>query len=131
MFLRSTLLAARRAAASCPTTLRSLQAAPSTTASRAFSTPAAENDALPEFDTDAERAVYLKLRSALAPTALEVRDVSGGCGAMYELYIESPQFAGKNKVQQQRIVNQVLKEDIATWHGVRMTTKPSPAPQGA
>ncbi|KNE58102.1 hypothetical protein AMAG_04922 [Allomyces macrogynus ATCC 38327] len=128
MFLRSTVLAVRRAASARPATLRSLQAAaPSTTASRDFSTPAAEHETLPEFDTDAERAVYLKLRSALAPTALEVRDVSGGCGAMYELYIESPQFAGMNKVQQQRLVNQVLKEDIATWHGVRMTTKPSPA----
>ncbi|KAJ3376052.1 hypothetical protein GGF31_000118 [Allomyces arbusculus] len=127
MFLRSTVVAVRRAAAARSTTLQSLQPRQS----RLFSTPAAENDALPEFDTDAERAVYLKLRAALAPTALEVRDVSGGCGAMYELYIESPQFAGMNKVQQQRLVNQVLKEDIATWHGVRMTTKPSPAPQDA
>ncbi|KNE59297.1 hypothetical protein AMAG_03602 [Allomyces macrogynus ATCC 38327] len=131
MFLRSTVLAARRAAAARPTTLRSLQATQLAATSRTFSTPAAESAALPEFDTDAERAVYLKLRSALAPTALEVRDVSGGCGAMYELNIESPQFAGMNKVQQQRLVNQVLKEDIAKWHGVRMTTKPSPALQDA
>lgn len=33
--------------------------------------------------------------------------VSGGCGAMYEVHIESDEFRGKRTVQQHQIVNQV------------------------
>lgn len=35
------------------------------------------------------------------------RFVSGGCGAMYEIHIESDEFRGKRIVQQHQIVNQV------------------------
>ena len=31
----------------------------------------------------------------------------GGCGAMYQILIESPDFAGKRAVQQHRMVNEV------------------------
>lgn len=33
--------------------------------------------------------------------------VSGGCGAMYEIHIESDDFKGKRTVQQHQLVNQV------------------------
>ena len=33
--------------------------------------------------------------------------ISGGCGAMYEIFIESEEFRGKRQVQQHRLVNQV------------------------
>lgn len=32
---------------------------------------------------------------------------SGGCGAMYEVHIESDEFKGKRTVQQHQLVNQV------------------------
>jgi stress-induced morphogen len=32
------------------------------------------------------------LRAALAPSRLSVKDVSGGCGSMYALHVESPHF---------------------------------------
>jgi len=33
--------------------------------------------------------------------------ISGGCGAMYEIHIESDEFKGKRTVQQHQLVNQV------------------------
>lgn len=32
---------------------------------------------------------------------------SGGCGAMYEIHIESDEFKGKRTIQQHQLVNQV------------------------
>ena len=32
---------------------------------------------------------------------------SGGCGAMYEIHIESSEFKGKRTIQQHQLVNQV------------------------
>lgn len=32
---------------------------------------------------------------------------TGGCGAMYEIFVESEDFRGKRQVQQHRLVNQV------------------------
>jgi stress-induced morphogen len=54
-------------------------------------------------------------------TALQVTDISGGCGAMYEIRIES-EFKEKRTVQQHQMVNQVLKEEIKGMHGLRIFT---------
>ncbi|XP_041612757.1 bolA-like protein 3 isoform X3 [Vulpes lagopus] len=39
-------------------------------------------------------------------TAIKVTDISGGCGAMYEIQIESEEFKEKRTVQQHQMVNQ-------------------------
>ena len=53
----------------------------------------------------------------------QVQDISGGCGSMYALDIESPKFKGLTVIKQHKLVNQVLKEEIAQWHGVQLRTK--------
>lgn len=50
-------------------------------------------------------------------------DISGGCGAMYEIHIESDEFRGKRTVQQHQLVNQALKEEIQGMHGLRIFTE--------
>lgn len=55
-------------------------------------------------------------------TAIEVTDISGGCGAMYEIKIESEEFKEKRTVQQHQMVNQALKEEIKGMHGLRIFT---------
>lgn len=40
--------------------------------------------------------------------------ISGGCGAMYEVHIESDEFKGKRTVQQHQLVNQVSKKQIGS-----------------
>ncbi|XP_059798781.1 bolA-like protein 3 isoform X2 [Balaenoptera ricei] len=47
---------------------------------------------------------------------------TGGCGAMYEIQIESEEFKEKRTVQQHQMVNQALKEEIKGMHGLRIFT---------
>jgi hypothetical protein len=35
--------------------------------------------------------------------------VSGGCGAMYEIFVQAPDFKGLSVVKQHRLVNEVSK----------------------
>ena len=46
----------------------------------------------------------------------------GGCGAMYKCYIESPRFAGLNTIKQHKLVQGVLKDEIADMHGFQLKT---------
>ncbi|TKC39191.1 hypothetical protein EI555_001893, partial [Monodon monoceros] len=45
-------------------------------------------------------------------TAIKVTDISGGCGATYEIQIEMEELKEKRTVQQHQMVNQALKEEI-------------------
>lgn len=54
---------------------------------------------------------------------IEVVDISGGCGSMYEIYVETVEFKGLSMVKQHRLINEVLKEDIKQMHGLRISTK--------
>ncbi|XP_032816441.1 bolA-like protein 3 [Petromyzon marinus] len=58
------------------------------------------------------------------PNAKQVRvvDVSGGCGAMYEVHVESEEFRGKRVVMQHHMINQALKDEIKGMHGLRIFT---------
>ncbi len=47
----------------------------------------------------------------------------GGCGAMYEIYVETMDFKGLNTVKQHRLVTEALKAEIKDMHGVRIHTK--------
>ncbi|KAH9490427.1 BolA-like protein 3 [Bulinus truncatus] len=74
--------------------------------------------------TPGEKLVKSKLQEAFPEaTEIQVADVSGGCGAMYQIAIESPKFKGVPKVQQHRMVNQALAEEIKNMHGLQLTTK--------
>ncbi|XP_037066355.1 bolA-like protein 3 [Peromyscus leucopus] len=55
-------------------------------------------------------------------TAIKVTDISGGCGAIYEIKIESEELKEKRTVQQHQTVNQALKEEIKGMHGLRIFT---------
>ncbi|KAJ8719904.1 hypothetical protein PYW07_011947 [Mythimna separata] len=61
-------------------------------------------------------------------TYVSVEDISGGCGAMYEVNVEAKEFIGLSRVKQHRLVTETLKSDIAGMHGIRIhTTVPGAA----
>ncbi|CAM9681468.1 unnamed protein product [Phaeothamnion confervicola] len=66
------------------------------------------------------------LRTKLGATKAEVKDISGGCGSMFSLDVESPMFVGKSLVNQHRLVKDALKDDIANMHGLTLKTKVPP-----
>uniref|UniRef100_A0A8K9VGY4 BolA family member 3 n=1 Tax=Oncorhynchus mykiss TaxID=8022 RepID=A0A8K9VGY4_ONCMY len=62
--------------------------------------------------TDGEtRIAHILKEKFPSATSLKVVDISGGCGAMYEVHIESNEFKGKRTVQQHQLVNQVTYGD--------------------
>lgn len=56
-------------------------------------------------------------------TDIKVEDVSEGCGAMFEIYVEAPEFKGLSLVKQHKSVYEALKGEIKQIHGVYLTTK--------
>ncbi|QDS74792.1 BolA-like protein 3 [Venturia effusa] len=78
---------------------------------------------MPDHLDEKEKAIFRKLADSLRPTALEVKDVSGGCGSMYAVSITSEKFRGLAVIKQHRLVNEILGEDIKSWHGIQLRTK--------
>lgn len=76
------------------------------------------------YSTKGEQTIADKLKKAFQPTQLQVEDISGGCGSMYQINITSEAFQGKPLVKQHRMVNEVLQEDIKNMHGLQLVTKP-------
>lgn len=69
-----------------------------------------------------ELRIISKIKSGLGDTAkIEVLDLSGGCGTMLQIKVESEVFKDKSIVQQHRLVNKCIEgEDL---HGFRVETK--------
>merc|ERR1712216_484412 len=63
------------------------------------------------------------LREAIPElSTLSVTDVSGGCGAKFELIIVSQSFEGVPLLKRQRLVNDTLKPVMDQIHAVSMKT---------
>lgn len=71
----------------------------------------------------AESAIAQLLIAQLAPSAVLVQDVSGGCGSMYAIEIAAEAFRGQTMLKQQRMVNAALGDVVKTWHGVQIRTR--------
>lgn len=57
---------------------------------------------------------------------IKVQDVSGGCGAMFEIYVETREFKGLSVVKQHKSVYEALKDQIKQIHAVQLVTKAPP-----
>ncbi|XP_037913846.1 bolA-like protein 3 [Hermetia illucens] len=63
------------------------------------------------------------LRSKFPQAAvISVEDVSGGCGAMFQISVESEEFKGVPIVKQHRMITETLKDHIKDMHGLRIHT---------
>ncbi|WVQ71961.1 hypothetical protein IAR50_001503 [Cryptococcus sp. DSM 104548] len=69
-----------------------------------------------------ERAMEQKLRENLEIHYLEFVDTSGNCGMSYAVTIVSPGFAKKITLQRHKLVNQILKDEIAQLHAFSQKT---------
>lgn len=59
------------------------------------------------------------------PTAksIKVEDVTGGDGAIYEIYVEDNNFQGLSILKQHQAITDALKDQIKLVHGIRIITK--------
>ncbi|KAI5298811.1 hypothetical protein KEM55_002898 [Ascosphaera atra] len=60
--------------------------------------------------------IQAKLEQHLGAEYVEVVDMSGGCGQAFSALIVSKAFEGKNMLARHRLVNGVLKLEIAEIH---------------
>ncbi len=68
----------------------------------------------------------LRTRFPKAKT-IEVNDISGGCGSMYEIYVETPEFNDVRMVKQHQMINEILRKEITqNMHGLRIFTSGVP-----
>lgn len=75
---------------------------------RNYSTPQEESEPMDEY----ELKIYNILQQELNPVNLKIKDVSGGCGSMFSIFIESEKFKGLTMIKQHRLVNEILKDEI-------------------
>ncbi|KAF2134471.1 bola-like protein [Dothidotthia symphoricarpi CBS 119687] len=61
-------------------------------------------------------AIKQKLGDVLGAEYVQIEDLSGGCGQMYEAIIVSAQFIKKTTLARHRLVNGALKEEVAAIH---------------
>ncbi|EEQ46942.1 conserved hypothetical protein [Candida albicans WO-1] len=86
---------------------------------RNYSTSQEESEPMDEY----ESKIYNILQQELNPVNLKIKDVSGGCGSMFSIFIESEKFKGLTMIKQHRLVNEILKDEIKKWHGLQLRTK--------
>lgn len=77
----------------------------------------------PDYLSESELEIFNKIKAELDPIRLEVQDISGGCGSMYALEIESFKFKGLSIIKQHKLVNQILESEIKKWHGIQLKTR--------
>lgn len=56
-------------------------------------------------------------------TSINVEDTSGGCGAMFNISIETEEFNGLSIMKQHRLVYELLDEQLKAIHGLHLQTK--------
>ncbi|KFK25275.1 hypothetical protein AALP_AA8G090900 [Arabis alpina] len=70
--------------------------------------------------------VEASLTSKLKPIHLEVIDISGGCGASFEVEVVSEQFEGKRLLERHRMVNAALEEEMKEIHALSIKKAQTP-----
>ena len=48
--------------------------------------------------------------------------MSGGCGSFMKVTVTSAEFANKPRVKQHRMVQEVIKKEVAALHGLNIIT---------
>uniref|UniRef100_A0A034V251 BolA-like protein 3 n=2 Tax=Endopterygota TaxID=33392 RepID=A0A034V251_BACDO len=71
---------------------------------------------------NAQQQIHQLLTGRFPKANVNVVDVSGGCGAMFEVFVEDKEFEGLSTLKQHKLITQTLKEQIKNMHGVRIHT---------
>ena len=72
-----------------------------------------------------ERRIAEKIQSKLNVSKIEVEDISGGCGSMFRIFVAAADFEGKRTIQQHRIINDILQDEVKDMHGLTLHTTSS------
>lgn len=71
-----------------------------------------------------EAEILGKLRQSFPQAKIiSVEDTSGGCGAMFNISIETEEFKGLSVMKQHKMIYDILKEQIQSIHGLHLETR--------
>lgn len=104
---------------STTTSIRFSPSSPTTT----FHTNLTRNYSANKSELTKEQLITQVLTEKFSPILLNVQDVSGGCGSMFNVLIVSDDFKGQSPVKRHRAVHEILKEDIREMHGISLLLK--------
>ncbi|KAJ7578992.1 bola protein [Mycena floridula] len=62
------------------------------------------------------------IRNAIPVSHLEIEDQSSGCGENYAIVLVSEAFEGKSTLARHRMINELLKSEIAAMHAFSQKT---------
>ena len=63
-----------------------------------------------------------KLKAQLTVEQFVIKDVSGGCGQSFQLYIVATEFNDLKLLERQRKVNEIIADEIAQVHALELKT---------
>ncbi|PPQ69359.1 hypothetical protein CVT25_004751 [Psilocybe cyanescens] len=67
-------------------------------------------------------ALEKAIKRAIPVTHLEIEDQSSGCGENYAIVLVSEAFQGKTTLARHRMINELLKDQIAQMHAFSQKT---------
>ncbi|KAF4611418.1 hypothetical protein D9613_003782 [Agrocybe pediades] len=67
-------------------------------------------------------ALEKAIKRAIPVTHLEIEDQSSGCGENYAIVLVSEAFQGKTTLARHRMINDLLKDQIAQMHAFSQKT---------
>lgn len=70
-----------------------------------------------------QKIIEEKLKTTFNPEILQVVDTSGNCGQAFVIHLRTSAFKGKTLIQQHRMVNETLKEEIKDIHSLQLKTE--------
>ncbi|KAK8798233.1 hypothetical protein WA538_006056 [Blastocystis sp. DL] len=59
-----------------------------------------------------------KLKKEAGATVVEIKDISYDAGYLLEMLVVSPKFRGMKLLQQHRLMNKVLSQELSILHGI-------------
>lgn len=71
----------------------------------------------------ADITTKLKASEAISPKSVDVTDISSGCGSFFRVEVIAPSFEGRSLLEQHRLVNAALADEIKQIHGLTIVTK--------
>ena len=73
--------------------------------------------------SDGEARIAQVLQQAFPQSSsIRVNDISGGCGSMYNIFVESVEFEGLKRLEQHQKVTEALKAEVKQMHGLKIKT---------
>lgn len=70
-----------------------------------------------------EITAKLQASEVISPKSVNVTDISSGCGSFFRVEVTAPSFEGRSLLEQHRVVNTVLADEIKQIHGLTIVTK--------